>query len=154
MSCSGTITIDKKVTEREEAVDFYKGAYPISKEIRDVSDDWNSFLQRGADYKANPIEHISMCRELRSRLEGLQNDLSKVYAPVPLRQLKNNIALCITTGIEAFSLGEQCATYPEFETCNKADEKILELNRLLMIVADEWDDGLAHYNIRASEFLP
>ncbi|MFC1907656.1 hypothetical protein ACFLW8_06185 [Chloroflexota bacterium] len=139
-------------SERDEAVAFYKGAYPIAKEIRDISDEWNAFLK--TESRANPLIVISVCQKYRARLELLQQDLSYLYAPAPIRQLKNNLALAISTEIEAFLLGESCARVPEFASCNKADEKILELNRLIMVLADEWADGLSHYRIKPSEILP
>jgi hypothetical protein len=153
VGCRGTVTFNEKADERDKAVDFFKGAYPIAKEIREVCNDWNDFLKKGVGYRDNPIQTINICRECRSRLEKLQDDLSRLYALPQLRQLKSDIALSISTGISAFSLGEQCATKPEFESCNQADEKILELNRLIMFLTDEWDDGLAQYNIKPSEIL-
>lgn len=138
--------------ERDEATAFYKGAYPIAKEIRDISNEWNDFLKTEAS--GNPILVINACQKYRTRLESLQRDLSHLYAPAPIRQLKNNLALAISTGIEAFLLGESCAREPEFASCNKADQKILELNRLIMVLADEWDDGLSHYKIKPSEIIP
>ena len=43
-------------TERDKAVTFYKGAYPIAKEIRDVADKWDDGL---AHYKIKPSEILS-----------------------------------------------------------------------------------------------
>jgi len=146
LGCDGT------ATERDEAVAFYEGAYPIGQEIRDVADDWNVFLN-AVDGGANDEEIIIMCNECQTRLEALQYDLSLLYAPPPLRELKDNVALCLTTGIEGFMLEQQCIVEGDINYCIQGDEKLLELNRLLMVIADEWDDGLAHYEIEASEVL-
>lgn len=152
-ACTGTVATDKEAAERDKAVAFYKGAHPIAEEIADSSDDWNDFMEYDEKYGASPYQFINTCQELQSRLSALQYDLSMLYAPEPLRQLKSDMALSISTGIEAFSLGEQCATVPEFDSCNQADNKLLELTRLMMLLADEWDDGLAYYDIKASEIL-
>jgi hypothetical protein len=143
---------DGEAIERDEAIVFYEGAYPIGQEIRDVADDWNIFLN-AVEGGASDEDIIVMCNECQSRLEVLQDDLSLLYAPSPLRELKNNLTLCLTTGIEGFILEQQCILEGDIDYCIQGDEKLLELNSLLMVVADEWDDGIAHYEIEASEVL-
>jgi len=153
VGCGRGETINETATERDKAVAFYKGAYPIAQEIHGVAGDWNVFLN-AVERGASDDEIISMCSECQSRLEALQHDLSLLYAPQHLRELKENIALCLTTGIEGFVLEQQCIIRDNIDYCIQGDEKLLELNRLLMVVADQWDDGLAHYNIKPSEILP
>ena len=38
--------------------------------------------------------------------------------------------------------------------CDKADSRVMEMNRLIELVADEWDDGIAHFGLKPSEILP
>lgn len=38
--------------------------------------------------------------------------------------------------------------------CAKADSRVMEKNRLIELVADEWDDGIAHFGLKPSEILP
>ena len=139
-------------SEKDKAVSFYKGAYPIAKEIRQVADDWNSFLGRFPNVTDKEIN--SKTQEYTMRLEALTKDLSMLYAPPPLRQLRDNMASAINLGIEAFSLNQQYAISKDLNYARQADQKLMELTRLMMRVADEWDDGLAHYKIKPSEILP
>jgi len=140
--------------ERHEAVVFYQGVYPISKGISEVADDWAAFYQHGATYGANSQQVSDMAQECTSRLQGFYDDLSKLYAPTPLRQLKDDLADLLTSGIEAYTLEQQCAVTGDISLCNQANSKLLDLNRLINRAADEWDDGLAHYGIKSSEILP
>jgi len=111
-------------TERDSAVAFYKGAYPIGKEIRDVADDWNVFLD-AVEQGASDKEIVGMCSECQSGLEALQYDLSLLYAPPSLRELKDDIALCLTTGVEGFVLEQQCIVKHNINYCIQGDEKII-----------------------------
>lgn len=77
-----------------------------------------------------------------------------LYAPLPLRQLKDDIASAMNLGIEAFSLYQLYAVTNDMSYSQDADQKLLECNRLMIRIADEWDDGLAHYKIKPSEILP
>ena len=38
--------------------------------------------------------------------------------------------------------------------CDKADSRVMEMNRLIELVADEWDGGIAHFGLKPSEILP
>lgn len=152
VSCSGTANINE-TTERDKAVTFVKGAYPIAEELRAVADDWNAFLYEMGNI-ASDDEVVDMCRQCQSRLEALQSDLSELYALPSLVELKDDMALCISTGIEAFGLGQECAITHSFDCCRQADEKLGEFYRLIRLVEDEYDDGLAHYDIKPSEILP
>lgn len=138
--------------ERDKAVSFYKGVYPIAKEIRQVADDWNSFLVQFPNVTNQEI--LKKSQEYTMRLEALPKDLSMLYAPLPLRQLKDNLASAINLGIEAFSLNQQYVISDDMSYVRQADQKLMELTRLMMRIADEWDDGLAHYKIRPTEILP
>lgn len=140
--------------DRDKAVVFYQGAYPITKEIEQVGDDWNTFLQQFSKRKVANQEILSKSQEYATRLEALPKGLSMLYAPPPLRQLKDDIASAINLGIEAFALYKIGAETYNINYFQEADEKILEFNRLMMGIADEWDDGLAHYKIKPSEILP
>jgi hypothetical protein len=139
--------------EREQAVTFFQGAYPVSKGISEVADDWTAFNQHGTTYGATPQEISDMAQECASRLQGFYDDLSMLYAPTPLRQLKDDLADLLTSGIEAYTLVQQCAATGDFSICNQADSKLLNLNKLINHAADEWDDGLAYYHIKASEIV-
>ncbi|MFC1995751.1 hypothetical protein ACFLVM_02635 [Chloroflexota bacterium] len=153
VGCGGSVTTDETVTERDEAVAFFTGAFPIITEIQAVSDDWNDFLQLGTTYASNPKEVIKKCQENQSRLEPLQYDLSMLYAPPPLRQLKDDLALSLSTGVETFILGELCTRNLLEDYCYKASYKLRDLRMLIVTVADAWDNGLAHYNIKYAEVL-
>ncbi len=140
-------------TERNEAIVFYKAAHPIGKEIRSNSDDWNSCYPTAS----SPVVLINCAEECEARLRAIQDDLSPLYAPPPLIQLKSDLALAISTGIEAFVSGQRCldpyeSNYSYY--CDKADSMIMEMNRLIELVADEWDDGIAHFGLEPSEILP
>lgn len=141
-------------SERDKAVVFYKGAYPIAKEIKQVVDEYNAFLQEFSQRKVANQEILRKSEEYATRLESLPKTLSMLYAPPPLRQLKDDLASAINLGIEGFSLSKLGAETYNINYFQKADEKLMEANRLMMRVADEWDDGLAHYKIKPSEILP
>jgi len=140
--------------DRDKAVAFYKGAYPITKEIRQVADDWNAFLQQFSKRNVTNQEILRKSQEYATRLETLPKDLSMLYAPPPLRQLKDDIASSINLGIEGFSLYQQFGATNDMNYAREADKKLMESTRLLMRCADEWDDGLAHYKIKPSDILP
>ena len=154
VGCGGVIDSNEMVTERDKAVTFFKGAYPIKTEIQAISNGWNGFLQSDATYASNPEEVINKSQEYRFRLEALQYDLSMLDAPPPLRQLKDDLALSVSTGVETFMLGELCARNLLKDYCYRASYKLQELRSLIVIVADEWDDGLANYDIESSEISP
>lgn len=140
--------------ERGQAVAFYQGAYPISKEMKQVADDWNVFLQEFSQRNVTNQEILQKSQEYATRLEALPQDLSMLYAPPPLRQLRDDMALALNLGIEAFSLYKVGAETYNISYFQEADEKILELNGVMMRIADEWDDGIAYYTIKPSEILP
>ena len=141
-------------SERDKAVAFYKGAYPIAKEIKQVVDDNNALLQEFSQRKVTNQEILRKTQEYTTRLEALPKVLSMLYAPPPLRQLKDDLASAINVGIQGFGLLQQYVVTNDMSYANQADEKLMEANRLMMRVADEWDDGLAHYKIKPSEILP
>jgi protoheme ferro-lyase len=141
-------------SERDRAVVFYKEAYPIAKEIKQVVDDNNALLQEFSQRKVTNQEILRKTQEYTTRLEALPKALSMLYAPPPLRQVKDDIASAINMGIQGFGLLQQYVVTNDMSYANQADEKLMEANRLMMRVADEWDDGLAHYKIKPSEILP
>ncbi|MBA7693940.1 hypothetical protein ES703_102540 [subsurface metagenome] len=141
-------------SERDKAVTFYQGAYPIGKEMKQVGDDWNTFLNQFSQRKVTNQEILERSQEYATRLEALPQDLSMLYAPPPLRQLKDDMASALNLGIEAFTLYRIGAETYSINYSQEADGKILEFNRLMMRIADEWDDGLAHYKIKPSGILP
>ena len=139
--------------ERDKAVTFYRGAYPISKEIRQITDDWNAFLQQFSKRKVTNQEILGRVQGYVARLEILPKNLSMLYAPTPLRQLKDDIASAINSGIDGFNLYQQYAVTNDMNYAREADSKLMESSKLLMRAADEWDDGLAHYKIKPSEII-
>lgn len=141
-------------SERDKAVAFCQGAYPIGNEIKQVGDDWNIFLEEFSKRKVTNQEILKKSQEYATRLEALPQDLSMLYAPPPLRQLKDDMASALNLGIEAFTLYRMSAETYSISYFQKGDQKILEFNRLITRIADEWDDGLAHYKIKPSEILP
>ncbi len=154
VGCGATTTIDETKTERDKAVKFYQGAYLITSEIKQVVDEWDVFLQEFSQRKVDSEEILRKSRGYATRLEALPKDLSMLYAPPPLRQLKDDIASSINLGIEGFSLYQQLAETKDINYARQGDQKLMECNRLMMRAADEWDDGLAHYKIKPSEILP
>ena len=142
------------LAERDKAVKFYQGAYPIGQEIKQVGDDFNTFLQQFSQQKVTNQEIVGIIQESTERLEALSTDLSVLYAPPPLRQLKDDIAKAINLGIKAFSSYKIGAETYNISYFQKGDEEALEVERLMMHTAKEWDDGLAHYKIKPSEVLP
>lgn len=140
-------------SERDKAIAFYQGVYPIAKEIRQVADDWNAFLQQFSKRNVTNQEILRKCQGYIARLEALPKDLSMLYAPPPLRQLKDDIASAIYLGIDGLNLYQQYAVTNDLSYAREADKKLMESTRLMMRSADEWDDGLAHYKIKPSEIL-
>jgi len=141
-------------SERDKAAAFYKEAYSIGSEIRQATNDWNAFLQRFSQGNVTNQEILKKSQEHTARFEALAQDLSMLYAPLPLRQLKDDMASALNFGIGAFTLYKLGAETYSISCFLEADQKLLECNRLMMRVADEWDDGLAHYKIKPSEILP
>jgi len=140
--------------ERNKAVTFFRGAYPISKEIHEVVEDWNALYEVGSRQGVTGQEILKICQESEARLQALYPELSVLYAPPPLRQLKDDITLALNTGIEAYSLGREYALTNDISYALKFDTKQMECNRILVRIADEWDDGIAYYQIKPSEILP
>lgn len=151
LSLTAVILVGCGNSERDSAVTFFRGAYPISKEIRQTTDDWNTFLQQFSKRKVTNQEILMKVQGYVNRLEVLPRSLSTLYAPTPLRQLKDDIASAIYSGIDGFNLYQQYAVTNDLKYAREADSKLMESSKLLMRVADEWDDGLAHYRIKASE---
>lgn len=141
-------------SERSEAVAFFRGAYPITKEIHEVVEDWNAFYEEGSQQGVVGQEILKICQESEARLQSLYPDLSMLYAPPPLRQLKDDIALALNTAIEGYALGREYALTNDRSYALKFDTKLNETNRILVRIADEWDDGVAYYKIKPSEILP
>ncbi|MBN2239430.1 MAG: hypothetical protein JW712_06630 [Dehalococcoidales bacterium] len=154
LGCTGEATIKEGENEKDKAVQFYKDIYPISKEIRDVGDDWNDFYLKASDNNPTYDEILDTIKKLKKRLLDLQIDLSYAYAPEPLRDLKNSLALSVSTGIEAFMIAEVGFEDNDIDKALQADSKFLEFNRLMSQTADKWDDGLEYFNLKASEFIP
>lgn len=120
-------------SERDKAVTFYQGAYPISKEMKRVVDDWNAFLNQFSQRKVTNEETLQRSQECQSRLGLLPLELSKLYAPPPLRQLKDDIALALNLQFEAFSLYQMLAQTYDISYAQKADQQLLEYNRLICV---------------------
>ena len=154
VGCGETTTVDETKVERDKAITFYQGAYPIANEIKQVVDEWNLFLQEFSQRKVDSEEILRKSQGYATRLEALPKDLSMLYAPPPLRQLKDDIASSINLAIEGFSLYKELAETKDINYARQGDQKLMECNRLMMRVADEWDDGLAHYKVKPSEILP
>lgn len=141
-------------SEEDKAVTFYQGAYPIVNELKQVGYEWNMFLQEFSQRKVTNQEILQKIQKYATRLEALPQDLSMLYAPPPLRQLKDHMAEAINLGIEAFSLYKLGGETYSISCFLEADQKLLEYNWLMMRIADEWDYGLAYYEIKPSEILP
>ena len=140
-------------SERDKAVNFYKGAYPIGQEIKQVGDDFKTFLQQSSQQKVTNQEILKIIQESIERLEALNKDLSMLYVPPKLKQLKDDIARAKSLGIKAFSLYKIGAEMYNISYFEEGDGKELEFDRLMMSITDKWDDGLAHYKIKSSEIL-
>ena len=141
-------------SERDKAVTFYQGAYTISREMKQVDDDWKALLQESSKRKVSNQEIISKSQEYTIRFEALSKDLSMLYAPPPLRQIKDDMASAINLRIECFGLYQQYVITNDMRYSIKEDLKLMECNRLLMHIADEWNDGLTYYKIKISVILP
>ena len=141
-------------SERDKAVTFYQGAYTISREMKQVDDDWKALLQEFSKRKVSNQEIISQSQECTTRFEAISKDLSTLYAPLPLRQIKDGMASAINLRIEWFSLYQQYVITNDMRYSIEGDLKLMECHRLLMRIADKWDDGLTYYNIKLSEIIP
>ena len=144
VGCSGTSA------ERNEAVAFYKAAYPVIMGIADHASDWDVALVP----TTSPSEIVDLAYRSDSAFHGYLRILSNTYAPPPLQQLKDNMVVILNTGIELFTFAEDCVSIGSLYYCDQADSKVREVNRYLMRAADKWDDGIAHYDIKPSEFVP
>ena len=89
-----------------------------------------------------------------TRLEAFPLKLSLLYAPPPLRQMKDDLASAINLGIDGFSQYPMYVQTNDMKYANQGDQKLMECNRIMMHIADEWDDGLAKYKIKPSEIIP
>ena len=153
-ACRGTISVGEPDTEREKAIAFYKDTYSIAKDIADTSVELNDFMRRSEVTGVDTEKGVQMFRGYIALFENDLRKLSELYAPPPLRQMRDTLAESLSTGIMAFTLGEMCMDSPTYDTCLGSDDKMLELNGLMMTSADEWDDGIAHYNIKSHELIP
>jgi len=152
IACGGGDGGTDKV-ERKSAVEFYQDLYPIHVKLVAVVDEFNSLLNKASSQYISDSEILNVCQRSISSLESIARDLSNAYAPTSLRQLKDDTASAINLGIEAFNLLHTYVIKEDEKFRHDADSKLLECNKYLMHAADEWDDGLANYDIKSSEIL-
>ena len=138
--------------ERDEALKFYRGLYPIVEEIEAMTDEWTSWAAKASqvEYEQNIFRKS---HQYEVKLVALYKDLSMLYAPPRLRQLKDYTGSAINKATEAFRLSQMYVSTGNTRYWNEANSALLEFNRLMSLVADEWDDGLAHYKIKSSEIM-
>lgn len=140
-------------TDRDRAVEFYKGADYIFEDISEVRDNWNGFLL-SMDYTTTLTDISLMAWACQITLQTEYDYLLTLYAPQPLSGLKNAMSGCISTGIDAFRLTRECLETPNVDCPIDSDQKMAEFNASILQVADEWLDGLNYYNIKLSEIAP
>jgi hypothetical protein len=139
--------------ERDEVIKFYRELYPISKEIHQATDEWNKWNMQ-APQKEYQQNLYSKAIYYKDTLRALSYKVVVLYAPQDCRNLKDLTSSALNKGIESFSYAEEYALNPLNESYRlKAESSQLESNQLLGLAADEWDDILTRYKIKASEIV-
>lgn len=149
--CRGTLKATS--TEREQAVKFYGELYPISKALRVTMDEWNRW-NTGATQREYQRDLYRKSKYYETSLRELSNRAVALYAPPALRSFKDLTVSAINKGIESFSYAQEYALSPYNENYRlRAEASQLEFNLLLGRAADEYDDGIARYEIKPSEII-
>lgn len=150
---TGRCTYSTSSTQRAEALAFYQALYPISKELREVVDEWNRWNSQASQWEYE-LNLYSKSKYYETKLRTLSNQVATLYAPSGLRELKDKTVSAINKGIESFSIAQEYALTGGESYRLQAEAAQLEFNRLMGLAADEWDYGLARYKIKPSEVIP
>ena len=152
VACGGTISMapPQGGDARDEALEYYRQLYPVSREIRDIAEEWSIWNATASQEEYDRLLY-SKSRSAETRLRFLHNSIVTLYAPSGLRDLKDYVVTATTNGIGGFTLAREYAITGNANYQITADSAHPEFNRLMGFAADEWDDGLADYRINPAE---
>ena len=151
LGCSGTIKLS--AGERDEAVAFYKALNLIYSEIMDNMGEWNEWTSSASQLEFDR-EIQKKCNHYEYIFTNLHNNLVNLSTPDRLVELKNTLAQATDKASDSFAMTRQYANTGEEVYFNKALQSLNQYNKLMVVAAQKWDDGLTYYNIDLSEIIP
>lgn len=160
--CRGTIPINEisgdktkpqtySAAERIEAITYYKGLYPISAEIRQVSDDWNALFIKASKRQIPLKDAGEGAKNLGTRLTALYSKLAMLKPTSRLQSLNDDVNTTLDIGVITFSLYYEGLTNNQSYKVFEADNKIKDMNRIISQAAKEWNEGADYYSISPSD---
>jgi len=137
-------------SERDKAVTFYRELYPICNELNQDVNEWNSWLTQASalEYAQNLF---SKSKYYGTHLQMLYGEVAALNPPPGLQDLKDKTLAAMSKGIETYAMAQEYALNKQQSYGLKVESLHLEFNKLMSLAADEWDNGLAHYNINPQE---
>jgi hypothetical protein len=81
----------------------------------------------------------------------LYGEVAALNPPPGLQDLKDKTLAAMSKGIETYAMAQEYALNKQQSYGLKVESLHLEFNKLMSLAADEWDNGLAHYNINPQE---
>jgi len=139
-------------SERDQAVTFYRGLYPIYMEFFDTIDKWHTWTS-GASPQEYTLNLYIVAGYSKDKLETLSDQVIILYAPPQLREVKDTIISAMEKLIEYFSLVQEYAQTGQNSYRLQAEVAWAEYSKLLGTAKDAWESGLARYNIQRSEII-
>ena len=150
VGCSNEVS--KTSRERDEALAFYRALNLIYSEIMDSMGEWNEW-SRSASQPEFDCDIQKKCNRFESNFRNLNNNVKTLSAPDRLTKLKNTLTQATDEAAESFAMARQYADVGGETNFNEALQALNEYNRLMVIAAQEWDNGLTFYNIDLLEIL-
>ena len=139
-------------SERDQAITFYRGIYPIYMEFFNTIDKWNTW-KSGASPQEYTRNLYNVAGYSQDKLETLSNQVEILYAPPQLSKVKDTIVSAMNKLIEYFILVQEYAHTGQNSYRIQAEVTWMEYSKLLGTAKDAWEDGIARYNIQQSEII-
>ncbi len=150
VSCSSEVS--KSSREHDEALAFYRALNLIYGEIMDNMGEWNEW-SRSASQLEFDRDIQNKCNRFESIFRDLHNNVKTLSAPDRLMKLKDTLTQATDKAAESFAMTRQYADAGGEAYYSEALLALNEYNRLMIIAAQEWDDGLTFYGIDLSEIF-
>jgi len=142
----------KTSSERDEALTFYRGVYPLYMDFFDTVDKWTQWTN-GASPQEYTLNLNFVAGYNRDKFETLSHQISMVDAPPQLKEVKDTIISAINKLIEYFVLTQAYARTRQETYRLQAEAATLEYSKLLGFARASWENGIARYNIQSSEIV-
>jgi hypothetical protein len=141
------------LSEREQAVFFYKEAYAIWSVAWDIAnEEMDSIIQGWRDGKTSAGEVKFRCDKLLQRLELLYVNVDSLQPTPSLQKLKADFGDMLKSMVEAYRLRVDGIANSDTDKMQQADQLFDEFNKVVrQSFVEEWEQGLEHYKIDQSE---